>query len=410
MGAKALHSDPLFGRAARRFCASRWTRGADRRSKSRSGPIVRKGSANDQVESVLAEWWQELLGLEHVGLDDDFFELGGHSLIVVRLFSKIKKTYGIDLGLSTLFEARTVRKLAQLIREASAKRQLPEPSRSRAIVADSTQGNTAPLFVISGLGGNVIKFHSMAFYLGEDQPVYGLCLVVSTDANRTIPRVEDMAAYYVEAIRKCCRKVPIAWWATLRRNRRVRGGTATRRSRRRCELAGDVRYDRVALPGSRQKVARFARHSRRLPLQVEARRAGKETSSHRSADGSVGSSPSASPPSTTCWVASCKLPREAIEDVNVRAGASYWPSFYRGKLTLFRSTSREPWDGDDEFLGWGGLVGGGIEVHHVPSSHYTILQEPGVRILSEKLRHCLDREPALPMMQLQLEPALGHSQ
>ncbi len=57
-----------------------------------------------RVESVLAEWWQELLGVEQVGLDDDFFELGGQSLIVVRLFSKIKKTFGINLGLSTLFE------------------------------------------------------------------------------------------------------------------------------------------------------------------------------------------------------------------------------------------------------------------------------------------------------------------
>ncbi len=69
-----------------------------------------------EIESVLAEWWQELLGVETVGLDDDFFDLGGHSLIAVRLFSKIKKTYQQDLALSTLFEARTIRQLATLIR------------------------------------------------------------------------------------------------------------------------------------------------------------------------------------------------------------------------------------------------------------------------------------------------------
>jgi len=50
---------------------------------------------------VLAEWWQELLGVKTVGLDDDFFDLGGHSLIAVRLFSKIKKTYQQEFGLST---------------------------------------------------------------------------------------------------------------------------------------------------------------------------------------------------------------------------------------------------------------------------------------------------------------------
>ena len=71
------------------------------------------------VESVLAEWWQELLGVETVGLDDDFFDLGGHSLIAVRMFSKIKKTYQQDFSLSTLFEARTIRQLAGLIRKAA---------------------------------------------------------------------------------------------------------------------------------------------------------------------------------------------------------------------------------------------------------------------------------------------------
>ena len=63
---------------------------------------MRKRSSTDPVESVLAEWWQELLGYEHVGLDDDFFDLGGQSLIVVRLFSKIKKTYGANFNLSIL--------------------------------------------------------------------------------------------------------------------------------------------------------------------------------------------------------------------------------------------------------------------------------------------------------------------
>ena len=69
------------------------------------------------VESVLTEWWQELLGVEQIGLDDDFFDLGGHSLLAVRLFSKIKKTYQLDLGLSTLFEARSIRQFAAVIQK-----------------------------------------------------------------------------------------------------------------------------------------------------------------------------------------------------------------------------------------------------------------------------------------------------
>ena len=67
---------------------------------------------------------------------------------------------------------------------------------------DAMKGDACTLFVISGLGGNVIKFHSMAYYLGEDQPVYGL-LPRGLDANEPYhTTVEEMAAYYVEAIRE----------------------------------------------------------------------------------------------------------------------------------------------------------------------------------------------------------------
>ena len=55
------------------------------------------------VEGTLAAWWQDLLGVEQVALDDDFFALGGHSLVGVRLFAKIKKTYQVDLELAVLF-------------------------------------------------------------------------------------------------------------------------------------------------------------------------------------------------------------------------------------------------------------------------------------------------------------------
>ena len=67
--------------------------------------------ASNEFETVLSSWWQDLLGIDSAGLDEDFFDLGGHSLIGVQLFSKIKQTYGVDLGLSTLFDARTIRQL-----------------------------------------------------------------------------------------------------------------------------------------------------------------------------------------------------------------------------------------------------------------------------------------------------------
>jgi acyl carrier protein len=73
---------------------------------------------SESVEGTLSSWWQDMLGVSQVDLDDDFFGLGGHSLVGVRLLAKIKRAYQVELGLNVLFEARTIRELASAIRKA----------------------------------------------------------------------------------------------------------------------------------------------------------------------------------------------------------------------------------------------------------------------------------------------------
>ncbi len=70
------------------------------------------------VEEVLAEIWSEVLGIERIGREDSFFDLGGHSLLAVRLMSRIRSTFRVDVALRVLFEARTVAALAERVEEA----------------------------------------------------------------------------------------------------------------------------------------------------------------------------------------------------------------------------------------------------------------------------------------------------
>jgi amino acid adenylation domain-containing protein/non-ribosomal peptide synthase protein (TIGR01720 family) len=66
---------------------------------------------SNEKEQFFCDLWQELLGLERVGVNDDFFELGGDSLLVIRVVTKANKA---SLGITTkqVFQHRTVAELA----------------------------------------------------------------------------------------------------------------------------------------------------------------------------------------------------------------------------------------------------------------------------------------------------------
>jgi thioesterase domain-containing protein/NAD(P)-dependent dehydrogenase (short-subunit alcohol dehydrogenase family)/acyl carrier protein len=177
----------------------------------------------DEVEQALAGLWQSLLGAGEVGIYDDFFDLGGHSLIAVRLFSKIRSMYGVDMSLATLFEAPTVAAVAVLVRaqlglpgveaggDGMATTSVPSPLPAESgrvatawspLVEIRATGTHAPFFCVHGAGGNVLNFRDLAHLLPTTRPFYGLQARGVDGRLRQHTRIEDMAAEYVAAIRK----------------------------------------------------------------------------------------------------------------------------------------------------------------------------------------------------------------
>ncbi|HLP90495.1 MAG TPA: amino acid adenylation domain-containing protein [Nostocaceae cyanobacterium] len=71
--------------------------------------------ARNAVEEKIINIWQEHLGIEPIGIDDDFFELGGHSLLATRLVAKLSAVFGVEVLLGQLLELPTVAGLAGLI-------------------------------------------------------------------------------------------------------------------------------------------------------------------------------------------------------------------------------------------------------------------------------------------------------
>ncbi len=71
------------------------------------------------VEEGVAAIWAELLGVARVGRHDQFFELGGHSLLAIRLVSRLRQAFGVELTLRELFAQPGLAGLSALVAGAA---------------------------------------------------------------------------------------------------------------------------------------------------------------------------------------------------------------------------------------------------------------------------------------------------
>lgn len=69
----------------------------------------------NELESAIIEKWQEVLGFDAIGVNDDFFELGGHSLIAAAVATELSKRFDVRIPMRTLFETTTAAGIAKLI-------------------------------------------------------------------------------------------------------------------------------------------------------------------------------------------------------------------------------------------------------------------------------------------------------
>ncbi|MEU3047365.1 beta-ketoacyl synthase N-terminal-like domain-containing protein [Streptomyces sp. NPDC006984] len=74
------------------------------------------------VEKALASLWQQAVGVDRIGLDDDFQDLGGSSIVAVRLVLRMSELFRVELSMAEIFQWRTLRATAAAIEAAIVER------------------------------------------------------------------------------------------------------------------------------------------------------------------------------------------------------------------------------------------------------------------------------------------------
>ncbi|MCX7748501.1 MAG: acyltransferase domain-containing protein [Clostridia bacterium] len=114
--------------------------GSNEKLKKRPRPQLEVSYAEpvNEVQKVIVEKWQEVLGFDTIGINDDFFELGGHSLIAAAVANDLSKVFDVQIPMRQLFETTTVAGIAQLI---ETYRWVSESARESAASGDLEEGS-----------------------------------------------------------------------------------------------------------------------------------------------------------------------------------------------------------------------------------------------------------------------------
>jgi thioesterase domain-containing protein len=350
------------------------------------GPESARVSPRNPTEERLVRLWEGVLGVSPIGVTDDFFDLGGHSLLAVRVFFEIKKEFGRDLPLSTLFQDATVEGLARVLADSSP---APRPAILEPI---QPKGSRRPLFVASGPNANALGYALLSRYLGDEQPVYGLQSRYRTDVDRPYTQAEHeaLAAEYLRALQAVQPRGPyhlagmcVGSYIALEMARQLEA---------KGEAAGLLAvFDTWPVENTANRLWYIHNGIRCLQVLYRADWRGQlRFLRDKGRD---------------LWRSVCNFlsPDRRRTEAGTAGNpfiARYWPGpgfeppRFAGRITLFRTRKQPYYRVRDPEMGWGPRAERGVEVHTIPGTHRTMLREPNVQVLAARLRECLDRAQA----------------
>jgi amino acid adenylation domain-containing protein len=344
-------------------------------------------------EKLVADIWEEMMGLNKISIFDNFFQLGGRSLVAVKIMARLEQETGKRLPLATLFEYSTVERLAARL-EIDA-----EAITWESLVPIKPKGSKMPLYIVHGAGLNVLLFNALAMNMDDEQPVYGLQAKGLNGIDEPLDVMEEIAANYVDEI---INHDPVGPYAVAGYS--LGGLIAYEMAKQMLAMGKDVKMlamfdtyaDQTQIydPWLKKRLTNawfFAKQLAYTPvLFVQDPKRTIEYKSREIGRRILKIFKSIFPDKVKKKEGFSAY-TDDIHERSLAAQRNYLLTPVNISIELFRAKKRTFYMDDFKFLGWKPYALKGVNVHDIPGEHNTIFAPPNDKQFAKVLQNCLDK-------------------
>ncbi len=162
------------------------------------------------LQRRLCEIWKNILPANRIGVNDNFFVLGGHSLLVPELIRQISDEIGVKISFASMYENMTIAELAReikLIKKTSPNEiesNHMNDSRSLENILTLQSGNSnyfSPIFFLHPPIGSIGYLINLVKHLNPDQPCFGIQSPAFNGVSEPFDDMGKMVTSYLKGVR-----------------------------------------------------------------------------------------------------------------------------------------------------------------------------------------------------------------
>ena len=150
----------------------------------------------DALQCRISEIWEEVLAVRPIPHNLDYWDLGRGGRRLLAILDRIREESGLDLPLSTVYEAPTIESFARWIFQGKT------ATFSPLVLLKGGQFDQPPLFIVCGLSGLALELFPLGRALDHPGSVYALQPRGFAAGEKLYNTIDEMVDHYLEVIRK----------------------------------------------------------------------------------------------------------------------------------------------------------------------------------------------------------------